>query len=93
MKEYQIKTFGKLKYPRLKSLSMLRKEINSYAYCFTMAECKELLDSVLNKTFTERFNVFFKKCFDVIFDDIKYVEYDDSPPEKNFPENWIPPIG
>lgn len=95
MVEYQIKTLGKLKYPRLKSLSILRKEINSYDYKYTMAESKELLDAVLNNTFEERFNLIFKICFDKIFDGIEYVEYDDNPyeDEKNFPDNYIPATG
>jgi len=65
--EFQIKKLGTLKYSRLKSLSILRKEINSYDYNYTMSEIKELLDSILNNTLEERFNLTFKVCFDKIF--------------------------
>lgn len=44
--EFEIKIIGKLKYSRLKSLSILKKEINHY-YNYTMIEVKELLDSIL----------------------------------------------
>jgi hypothetical protein len=91
--EFQIKKLGTLNYSRLESLSILRKEINSYDYNYTMSEVKELLDSILNNNFEERFNLEFKVCFDKIFNCNEYTEYDNYPTEQNFPEDWIPPIG
>jgi hypothetical protein len=91
--EFEIKTFGKLKYSRLKSLSVLRKEINSFGYEYTITEVKELLDSILNNTLKERFNLKLKHCLDKIIDNMEYIEYDNNPTEQNFPDNWIPPVG
>jgi len=90
--EFEIKKIGTLKYSRLKSLSILRKEINSYDYNYTMMEVKILLDSILNNTLNERFNLKFKHCFDKIIEDMEYIEYDTYPTEQNFPDNWIPPV-
>ena len=91
--EFEIKTIGKLKYSRLESLSMLKKEINLFGYEYTITEVKKLLDSILNNTLKERFNLKFKQCFDKIIEDMKYIEYDTYPTEQNFPDNWIPPVG
>jgi len=91
--EFEIKILGNLKYPRLESLSILRKEINSFDYNYTMTEVKELLDSIMNNTLKKRFNLKFKHCFDKIFDEMKYIEFDNYTTEQNFPDNWIPPIG
>ena len=91
--EFEIKTLGKLKYSRLESLSKLRNYINSFDYTYTMSETKELLDSILDNTLKERFNLTFKYCFDKIFDDMEYIKYDTYPTEQNFPDNWIPPVG
>jgi hypothetical protein len=91
--EFEIKTLGELKYSRLESLSILRKEINLFGYEYTMTEVKELLDSILNNTLKERFNLKFKASFDKIIDGMEYIEYDTYPTEQNFPDNWIPPVG
>jgi hypothetical protein len=91
--EFQIKKLGTLNYSRLESLSILRKEINSYGYNYTISEVKELLDSILNNTFEERFNLKFKVSFDKIFNNNEYTEYDNYPTEQNFPDNCIPPVG
>ena len=91
--EFQIKKLGTLNYSRLESLSILREEINSYDYNYTMLEVRELLDSILNNTFEERFNLIFKVCFDKIFNNNEYVKFDNYPTEQNFPDNWIPPVG
>ena len=91
--EFEIKTIGKLKYSRLESLIKLRYHINSFDYTYTMSETKELLDSILNNTIEERFNLKFKYCFDKIFDKMEYIEYDNYSPEQNFKDNWIPPVG
>jgi len=82
--EFQIKKLGTLNYSRLKSLSILRKEINTYSYTYTMSEVKELLDSILNNTFEERFNLVFKICFDKIFNNNEYIEFNNYPTEQNF---------
>ena len=91
--EFQIKKLGTLNYSRLESLSILRKEINSFDYKYSMSEVKELLDSILNNTFEERFNLKFKRCFDKIFNGNEYCEFDNYPTEQNFPDNWIAPVG
>jgi len=93
--EFEIKKTGTLKYSRLKSLSILRKEIKLYDYNYSIREIKELLDSILNKTFDGRFNSVFKRCFDTIFDNMIYIEYaeDEYVNEKNFPDNFVPPMG
>jgi len=94
--EFEIKKIGTLKYSRLKSLSILRKEINCFGYNYTMIETKYLLDSLLNNKFEECFNWELKICFDQIFDKIEYIKYDNDSykyDEQNFPVNWIPPIG
>jgi len=52
-----------------------------------MLEIKELLDSILKNTLKKRFNLKFKLCFDEIFDDNEYVEYnnyEDSDSTKDF---------
>ena len=86
--EFEIKTLGNLKYSRLESLSKLRKELNSFDYIYSMFEVKELLDSILNNTLEGRFNLKFKYCFDVIFDGMEYIEFDDYPTEQNFSNNF-----
>lgn len=93
MNEYQINFVGNLKYERLKTLSLLRKELNSLGYNFNITETKRLLDSIISNTFKERFNYKFKVCFDKIFDNIEYTEFNYYPIEQNFPDNFIPPIG
>ena len=91
--EYQIKKLGTLKYSRLESLSKLRKEFNSFDYVYTITDTKELLDSILNNTLEDRFNLICKHCFDAIFEGMEYIEYDNEPTEQNFPDNWIAPVG
>jgi hypothetical protein len=94
--EFEIKKLGDLKYPRLKSISILRKNLNLYDYRYTLTESKELLDSILNnKTDNIKFTLTFKICFDKIFNNMEYIKYtnDDYPIERNFPDNWIPPFG
>ena len=91
--EFKIKTVGTLKYSRLESLSILRKEINSFGYEYTMVQAKNFLDSILNNAFNDRFNLEFKFSIDKIISDMEYIKYDNSPIEQNFPDNWISPIG
>ncbi len=74
-------------------MSILRKLINQYDYNLTMTETKELLDSILNNTFVEYFNLKFKSCFDEIFGGIEYEVDNKHEEEKNFPDNFIPPRG
>jgi hypothetical protein len=93
MIEFEIKSVGHLKYSRLKSLSILRKELYNFNYAYTINEVKELLDSILNNTLSERFNLHFKNCFDLIFDDMVYIEHNNDPIELHFPNKWIAPIG
>ncbi len=72
MIEYKILKLGKLKFNRLKSMSILRKEINSFGYDFSYNEVKELFESLINGNFTEQFDLKFKMCFDIILIDNEY---------------------
>lgn len=92
MLEYQVKKLGTLKFSRLRAISVLRKHLNSYDYSYTMSEVRELLDSVLNNSFEEKFNLKYKVSFDKVFNDNEYIEFDDRPIERSFPEDWIPPF-
>lgn len=91
--DYIIRKIGTLKYSRLKSMSILRKEINSYGYMFNMKDIKELFDLVCNNKLNKSFDLKYKICFDMIFDGNEYIKINDEPIEKNFPDNWIMPIG
>ncbi|HMT02305.1 MAG TPA: hypothetical protein PKD00_03195 [Burkholderiales bacterium] len=82
--EYQIEKLGTLKYPRIKSLNILKKEINDFGYNFNNVEIKKLLDAVLNNTLEGKFNLKFKEAFNKIFDDMQYIEYDNYKEENNF---------
>lgn len=91
--EFEIKTLGKLKYSRLESMSILRGEINSFGYEYTMTEVKDLLNSILNNTLKERFNLKIKHCFDMIIVGMQYIEHNNYSTEQNFPDNWIDSLG
>lgn len=92
MIEYKIKKIGKLKYSRISSMSKLRKSLNGYGFTYNMTEIKEILDKLLDG-FEEQFCLKYKISFDLIFDNNEYVEYNDETEERNFPINFIPPIG
>lgn len=89
--EFKIKKIGNLKYSRLKSLSILRRELNSFGYKYTMTEVKELLDSILNNRLNKSFGLKMKSSIEEIFYDMEYLENNNYPTEKNFPDNWIAP--
>jgi len=89
--EYKLIKVGQLKYDRIKSLSILRKEINSHGYCDSMNDVKILLDTVLNNELKENFNLSTKCCLDCIFDGNEYIEYNGNPVEFNFPDPWLLP--
>jgi len=91
--EYYLKKLGTLKYSRLKSIYILRKELNCFDYKYSNSETKELLDTILNGNLTENFNMKFKYCFDKVFNDNEYVELNENEENQNFPENYIPASG
>ena len=64
--EFSIKTLGTLRYSRIKSLSILRKQINSYGHDYSMAQTKWLLDSILNNVLEEYFTTTTKLALDEI---------------------------
>jgi hypothetical protein len=89
--EYKLIKVGQLKYDRIKSLSILRKEIKFFGYCDSMNDVKILLDNVLNNNLKEKFNYSVKRCLDSVFEGNQYIEYNGYPIERNFPDPWIPP--
>lgn len=93
--EYKIVKVGELKYDRLRSMSILRTELKSFDYEYSLSDIKDLLDSILGGNFDKSFNLKFKRCFDYIFDGNEYEHisnYEDEK-ERNFPYIWIPPRG
>lgn len=88
--KFKINKVGTLKYPRLESLSILRKELNSFDYKYNMNDVKRLLDSILNNIFEEYFDLKIRICLDSIFHDTEYTVYNQEE-ELNFPNNWISP--
>lgn len=91
--EYQIKTVGKLKYSRLGSIIILKKEINLYGYKFSLEEIRSILDCVLNNLYDDYFDLKWKKAFDAIFEGNEYIEYEMCfNQEQNFPTNYIIPF-
>lgn len=91
--EYQIIKIGTLKYSRLKSLCILRSEINSYGYDYSILEIRELFNPIMDNRLDMNFSLIFKTSLDKIFDDNEYLEFNNYPTEQNFVNNWIPPIG
>lgn len=91
--DYIIIKTGTLKYSRVKSMSILRNNINAYGHMFNMKDTKELFELVYNNKFNELFDWRYKICFDMIFDGNEYLEFSNEPIERNFPDNWIAPIG
>ncbi len=96
---YKLIKIGKLKYDRLKAISILKNElklINSNVCClYSLADIKELIDYILIEKLECGFNLTYKICFDCIFDDNQYetIYPNNYCIERNFPENWIPPTG
>jgi len=93
--DYEIKSTGTLKYDKVKSMSIFKKEINQYDYKYNYIEIKTIIDLILEGKFPEKFNWQVKKALDKIFNNIQYLEYDNNPYVEghNFPDNWILPIG
>ena len=89
--EYKLVKSGQLKYDRIRSLSILRKEIKFFGYCDSMNDVKILLDNVLNNNLKEKFSYSVKLCLDCVFEGNQYIEYNNYPIEGNFIDNWIPP--
>lgn len=95
METYKIINIGTLKYDRIKSISILKKELISYGINYTIKEVKELFDYFLSNSIEDNIiNIEYKKSLDLIFNNIEYeIIYSDYYIERNFPENFIPPIG
>jgi hypothetical protein len=84
---------GTLKYNRIKSMSILKKELNSFGYDYSIKDTKELFITLTEGNLYEGFNGKFKHCFDLIFNDNEYdtIKVDDFE-EHNFPVNFISPF-
>jgi len=76
--EFKILKIGSLKYDNIKSMSILREELNSFGYDYSIFEVKELFYSLLNNKLQEEFNLKFKYCFDCIFDNNEYERLEES---------------
>lgn len=97
MEEYKLIEIGVLKYSRIKSISILKNELNSFGLCYNNEKTKELFDKLLNNSFDKDEIILpkIKYCLDMIFDGNIYTseQKDMWYVEKNFPDNFIPPIG
>jgi len=93
-KEYTILRINALKYNRIKSISLFKKELNSFDFNYSIIETKEFMDLLLRNTFKESISKKMKHCIDIIFNDTKYEKiYAKEDKEQNFSDNWIAPIG
>jgi hypothetical protein len=90
---YTILKIGTLKYDRLKSMSILRKELNYFSNDYSYKDIKEIFDSILKNEFNEIIDESLRICLNHIFDGNEYKDVEFHQTETNFPENWIPPIG
>lgn len=97
MVEYLLIEVGKLKYGRIKSISILKNELNSLGLCYSPNDTKELLDMILNNSFDEVILPNIIHCLNKIFIGNKYlkneIETTEIWVEQNFPDNFVSPIG
>ena len=94
METYKIIKIGDLKYSRLKSMSILKKELNCF-YNYNNSEIKEIFDTLLSSNFVEEFGWKYKRAFDLIFDNTEYQTINDDEYYENdchFPVGYIIPI-
>lgn len=91
--EYKIIKIGQLKNSRVKSLYTLKKNLNGYSFCYTYRDIKDLLDAILEDNFKESFDLKIKLALDEIFEGNEYERVDEFYEGRNFPIDWIPPIG
>jgi hypothetical protein len=68
----KIKKVGTLKCDRLKSISVLRKELSCFGNNVTHQETKEILDSILSGNFDEEITEYTKYSLDKIFNNMEY---------------------
>lgn len=88
-----IKKVGELKYDRLKSISVLKRELNCFGNNFTYQETKEILDSILSGNFDEEITEYVKFTLDKIFDNMEY-DIEETPGSYcGFKWPWIMPVG
>jgi hypothetical protein len=89
----EIKKVGRLKYDRLKSISVLRKELSCFGNNFTHQETKEILDSIISGNFDEEITEYTKYALDKIFDNMEY-DIEETPDSYcGFKWPYIMPIG
>ncbi len=90
--DFKIVKLGKLKHARVKAMSLLRGELNAFGKQYTIEETKIFLESFLQGAVLEVDSIT-KVCLDCIFTGNKYQIINVEPQEKNFPDNFIPPVG
>lgn len=71
METYKIIKLGDLKYSRIKSMSILKRELNCF-YSYNNSEIKDLFETLLSSNFNEEFGLKYKRSFDLIFENMEY---------------------
>lgn len=93
-KEYKLVEVGLLKYDRIKSISLFKKELNSFDFQHSIVETKLFLDLILENNYKEPFSGKLKSCIDIILYNCKYEKIPNiENEERNFPDNWVAPMG
>jgi len=73
--EFKLVKTGTLKYDRIKSMSILRKELNRFGIIYSINDIKSMLDAIVNNAFGDDiFDGKHKYCFDLIFYGNEYEE-------------------
>ena len=65
-----IKEIGKLKYDRIKSISIFLKELYSFGYNFGIIETKLIIDTILSNEFDKQVNYKMLPCLRSIFNNV-----------------------
>lgn len=93
LKNIKLIKSGSLKYDRLKSISILRHKLNDFGFNYTIKEVKNILDNIINNSYTEEFDGKFQHCINSIFSDNIYDEFIENKYDNDccFPENYIMP--
>jgi len=69
---YRIKSIGKQKNYRIKSISIIKNELG-----FCMKGAKQRLDEILDGNFDFEIDSYQRKAYNSIFEDIEYIELED----------------
>jgi hypothetical protein len=89
----KIKKVGTLKYNRLKSISILRKELSSFIGEVAYDESRQIIDSLLSGNFDEEITLVTQYSLDKVFDNMVYDRSNLKVTESNFVWPWVAPIG